>query len=90
MEVFVLLVVHNPSCSHSGREGGGFCNVNSVNVDQMMLFISGAALLLLNSVNDRWTVGDTQINTVNLISKERKFTAGKSVSASKHAKFFKI
>lgn len=55
-----------------------------------MLFISGAALLLLNSVNDRWTVGDTQINTVNLISKERKFTAGKSVSASKHAKFFKI
>lgn len=67
---------------------GGFCNVNSVNVDHMMLFISGAALLLLNSVNDRWTVGDSQINTVNRISKERKLTAGKSVSASKHGKNF--
>lgn len=42
LQVFVLSVVYNVSCSHSG-----LCNVNSVNVEYMIIFISGA---LLNSV----------------------------------------
>lgn len=39
VEVFVMSVVYNVSCSHSG-----FCNVNSVNVNYLIVFISGALL----------------------------------------------
>lgn len=39
VEVFVPSVVYNVSCSHLG-----LCNVNSVNVDYMIVFISGALL----------------------------------------------
>lgn len=78
--VFVLWVVYNVSCSHSG-----FCNVNSVNVNYAIVFISGALL-------------DSEINGLLILHEfkyckwyfEQTNTSEKSVLALKACKFFEI